>query len=414
MARVIWGGKRAMEAKDTSDLPKIGQSLIVARLALSIDPLAPDAHARYDAGLVAASFSAATHLAEGRVAHKRGYHYAQERTIWCPSWVLVPVSDTESTIAVYGEDARERLERTLVTQGLASPSELKQQDIGRVMTHWGHTFVSCGTQLHRQSEAAARLAPTSTPNDVLMMTRLMMWRVSADRDITMMTPIHPLWGKRGEMIEINNTPAWSERATSTASSFVKRLLGPNVNIKKSTDGPLVDVMRMAVPELLSVDRGYLAEIDSQPRQKLIEHLRSLESFTPESRKVAVELIADIWDTTNMADTTMALAAEEEGKPGIFDGTVAEVYDAYFQNVIPGDGQPSTEQREILERRMPIMGLLLLRSYLEEDTAMIAVMGKSIQATLKTIVLRTPLSRLSIAAYTAMMDDCTPRDLLATI
>lgn len=383
-------------------------------LPLSIDPSAQDAHALYDAGLVSAADKVATHLAERRVAGQSSYDYRHEQ-LWRPTWAIVPVAGLESTIEEYSDDMRTRLERVLVEKKLAETKELGQRDIGRVMQHWAHTFVLHGAQLHRQSEAALALAPTSDIETVLSATRVFMWRISAMREILMTSPAHPLWGKKGRPWEDEDgLPIWNEEATKNAAGFVRRLLGSSMNIAKTTEGPIIEVMQEAGPELLTVDRGYLAEIDSEPRQKLIAHLRGLASFTPQDRKKAVELIADIWDATNMADTTKAMAAEEEGKPGVFEGTVAETYGAYFNDVIPSDGKLTAEQKAMLERRMPIMGLLLLRSYLEDDTAMIGVVGKAMQTTLKQIVLRTPLSRLSLAAYTAMMDECTPRDLLATI
>lgn len=353
-------------------------------------------------------------LAGQRVAQAANADYRHEQ-FWTPSWSLVPVMEQEATIDDFNELTRERLERVLVDKEFASATELRQADIGRLMRHWAHTFVMNGIQVHRQSEAAERLAATTTPEDVLMITRMSLWQASAHKHLLMTTPAHPLWGKRGKIISHEGgEPLCSEEVNKGTAKFAQRLLGQTMGISRSLEGPAIGVMREAVPELLSVDRGYLAEIDSQPRRNLIALLSQLESFTPETRAQTVGLIADIWDAVNTQDTANAYAAQEEGMPDFFTEEIDVVYRAYFKELLEGDGPIVDGKKGLLEKRMPVLSILLLRSYLEKNAPMMATIGAALQKTLKNVVLRTPLSRLSLTAYTAMMPECTPKQLLATI
>lgn len=323
--------------------------------------------------------------------------------------------EQEAKIDDFNYLTRERLERVLVGKNLASTNELKEAGIGRLMQHWAHVFVMNGTQVHRQSEIGERLAATTTPEDVLMTTRMFLWQASAAKQLLMTTPAHPLWGKRGRIVSHEDMePICSEEVSKTTARFAQRLLGETMGIARSLEGPAVKVMREAVPELLSVDRGYIAEIDSAPRRELIILLSASDSFTPDARAKAVGLITDMWDAVNMQETANAYAAREEGMPDFFTEEIGIAYNAYFREALEGDDTLDDRRKALLEKRMPVLSILLLRSYLENDAGMTKIIGDALQKTLRNVVMRTPLSRLSLTAYTAMMPECTPRQLLATI
>jgi hypothetical protein len=387
-------------------------------MALNIDRSAPDAHAQYDSGLVAAMHEAHMSLAENGLNDKpRGNHFLHELH-WRVPWPVVPTHVAGATIEEYRMDVEERLRAALRERKLLSPQDDRKPDLSRFFKHWSHTLLSQSAEMHRQTERGFRTMPLVTPRQILETSRMSLWLIVKKRVMVMETPVHPLWGNRGnlhyieQVTERKTPPYWVEETTESVRKFVRKILSGTADIRQVEWDRSMDIVQTATPELLSVDRGYIAEIDCKHRQQLFELLENKETFTPELRTAAVGHLVDIWAEMHGAEEQQALAQATPDGPSIHDDPISDVFGAYVLPPLQKEYATIQEKRDAVQRMLPVLSVITFRSLLDGNEKLVDQLVEVWGIALNYAIIRERLSRLCFLAVYTMDQKSTPREILA--
>lgn len=327
----------------------------------------PEDHALYTAGLLGASKRMHSAMRCALVGGER-VHPEHMRDFNIP-WFLETKQDPDVELEDYGADTEKKLKAALLSHG-HKESDIRQN--ARVITHWAFNLLRTGIGLNKKCHLEGGKA--CTPEDVLERTRhliLLLAKHGADRPIIASTPAHPLWNPhRGHMREMQGVPKCILKGTAAEHRFARSLIGTSINIERTTDSPMSQISREAVPQLFEPNYRHITELAYERRKNLRKLLEGKSVFTDDLRQAAVDQIADMWLEINPTNAEVLDALEvrlREGGPSIMDGNTRDILMHYFN---PLFGTKETDIAEV-QHRLPILGSVTLRSVLDDDQEGIA-------------------------------------------
>jgi hypothetical protein len=347
-------------------------------MPLAFDPNRPDYHALYDAGLLDATIATSSELTYQ--FSQPGDHFdTNALRAWRVPWCIVPTqqTDVQPTLDDYRIDLAGKITKVLQTKNMlngGSPS----RDINAFVHHWSYLFLKEAAYLHGKTPFQEKMFPHENAELLIRRVREPLRGIalkSGGKGTTYLvadSPAHPEWNN------YKSKPVTSEQGSSVKVLAVSgdvrllttALLGNQINMASSTSDVASDVMREAGECLLSVNRDYIAEIDSPERKALQEFCmqhRNDPDISEQDRHLLFDLVSDLWvhideDSTIATSIAHEINALEGGNlPSIEDGPIPDLLNIF---IVPYLDRP--EAAAELERRLPILKFIAMRSLMEEN------------------------------------------------
>ena len=305
--------------------------------------LADATHDVYDIGLLNAARRARERqerlaFQEQDPSQDRINTYASLRVPW---WLETKYR-TPWELKDFREDATRRLKEE-IARNHASRADVRKDDVTRLIQHWAHRVIYNAVPLHVGYEYPDTGVAYSAEHVIKRSREELKW-VARCKYMETESTEHPHWG-RGKDFQLTHKKRRIVDATKGQMDAAVKLLGPEYNLQESANGPFADVLRAAVPELLSVEDRHMMRMSVDLRKQFRRTLALPDAELLEKKSDLVTTIIEIWMQINPKGDSAVAAMQEEGKPDVMQGDPGDVLRAYVQPAI--DARDAAKLRALI-------------------------------------------------------------------
>jgi hypothetical protein len=333
-------------------------------MSLNLNTTEGQDHASFDAGLLSAAINTSQTLMQQFSSGEESFDTEAIRA-WHVPWCVVP-SEEESrpSLADFRNHTVSRLTEQLQKEEMlrGKPS----RDIQIFIRHWAHLLLRESVYLHGQTKFQEAAPSAATPAIMFERLRLVLRNIAftgkpnTNTHIIAESPAHPEWenykaieskSKRGSVIRLLNV-------SSDVRNMAKNLLGTNINPTTNINDPSCVIVQNALPELLTIDRGLITEIDNPERKAIQEFLaqRPLNDHPSNDELVRItdligDLLVSIDTDTIFAQILAEQITKQEGRnaPDIADASVDDILKTYIDPAMHHENMTTS-----LAQRLPIL------------------------------------------------------------
>ena len=359
-------------------------------------------HATFDMGLVNAARVTRRRMEAEAFRSGQGEEGAKAYSSLRVPWWLEMKYDTPWELREFSALTAERISDVLA-QKHSSNVDVRKDDVRRMLQHWSHEIVWDSVPLHVGYSDPDTDVPY-TEEDILVRAREKLKWIAICRYMDIKSEEDPLW-KRSKSKRMSEKMRRVVDATQPQMAAAKYLVGPEFNIKNSA-GPGADVIREAMPYLLSVDNHNSMILSMDLRKRFKQTLAAPENQTPDKKRLhemkssLTTNIIDMWMQINPTTDKVLSSMQETGKPDVLNGNITEVFQAYVQPHV------ESKNAEQLRKLVPLIGYHTIGAVSMDDAASINLAIKTWSDVARVITdLPSRIIDLAfIACRVAMADD----------